>query len=40
MAELEARNKWDGSWYDLDAERSSVIMDREARRYGLKVVYQ
>lgn len=35
---LEAQNGWDGSWYDLDCDRSHPGLFQS--RYGLKAVYK
>lgn len=38
LPSLEALSEWDGSWYDVDLERSVVACHGD--RYGVKIVYQ
>lgn len=38
-ADLEAQNKWDGSWYDLDIQQSHPEVSHESV-CGLKTVYK
>jgi hypothetical protein len=38
MGDLEAQNEWDGSWYDLDCDRSHPVLVQN--RFGLKTVYK
>lgn len=35
---IEAVNDWDGSWYDVDLVRSTVVA--QGGRYGVRIVYQ
>jgi hypothetical protein len=41
-ADLEAQNKWDGSWYDLDLDKSHAEVSHDTHQSvcGLKTVYK
>jgi hypothetical protein len=39
--DLEAVSEWDGSWYDVDFQRSnSVIFCEKSGKFGVKIVYR
>ncbi len=38
LPSIEAVSDWDGSWYDVDLERSVVVCQGD--RYGVRIVYQ